>query len=176
MLLSDGSIVACHIQDTAGQERFKSLGISYYRDADAVLLVYDISERESFENIENFFIPQIKENCKEDIIILLIGNKADKIDERKVTTDEGINLALQENYEFKECSCYQNMNVADAFEYLVEKWNSLNRNKEKEINNDNENNEKGNKDKKKKKRNSSKIKIGSKSPNQNSSEKKGCCS
>ncbi len=77
-LLSDGSIVACHIKDTSGKERFKSLGISYYRDADAVLLVYDISERRSFESIKKYFIPHIKEYCKKDIIILLLGNKADK--------------------------------------------------------------------------------------------------
>ena len=173
-LLSDGSIVACHIQDTAGQERFKSLGISYYRDADAVLLVYDISERRSFENIKKYFIPHIKEYCKKDIIILLLGNKADKEEKRQVKTEEGINLAMQENYEFKESSCLHNMNVADAFEYLVEKWNLLNKKKEKEINNDNENNGKGNKVKKSKNKKNKNIKIDSKT-NQSSQSKGGCC-
>ena len=173
-LLSDASIVACHIRDTAGQERYKSIGISYYRDADAVLLVYDISERSSFENIKEYFIPHIKEYCKKDIIILLLGNKADKEEKRQVKTEEGINLAMQENYEFKESSCLHNMNVADAFEYLVEKWNLLNKKKEKEINNDNENNGKGNKVKKRKDKKNKNIKIDSKT-NQSSQSKGGCC-
>ena len=129
--LSDGSIVSCHIFDTAGQERYRALNFQYYKKADAVLLVYDISKRASFENVKNYYISQIKEKCKEDIVILLLGNKADKENEREVSIDEGINLASQEKYEFKETSCLQNKNVAGAFEYLVERWNFLNQRKQK---------------------------------------------
>ncbi len=129
--LSDGSIVNCHIFDTAGQERYRALNFQYYKKADAVLLVYDISKRASFENVKNYYISQIKEKCKEDIVILLLGNKADKENEREVSIDEGINLASQEKYEFKESSCLQNINVAGAFEYLVEKWNYLNKKKQR---------------------------------------------
>ena len=81
---------------------------------------------------------------------------------------------MQENYEFKESSCLHNMNVGDAFEYLVEKWNLLNQKKEKEINNDNENNGKGNKVKKSKNKKNKNIKIDSKT-NQSSQSKGGCC-
>ena len=98
------------------------------------MLVYDISKRESFENIKKYYIPQIKEKCKKDIVILLLGNKADKENEREVSIDEGINLASQEKYEFKETSCLQNMYVADAFEYLVERWNHLNQDKPRNLN------------------------------------------
>ena len=129
--LSDGSIVNCHIYDTAGQERYRALNFQYYNKADAVLLVYDISRKSSFENVKNYYISQIKEKCKEDIVILLLGNKADKENQREVSIEEGINLASQENYEFKETSCLQNKNVAGAFEYLVEKWNFLNQRKQK---------------------------------------------
>lgn len=98
------------------------------------MLVYDISKRESFENIKKYYIPQIKEKCKKDIVILLLGNKADKENEREVSIDEGVNLASQEEYEFKETSCLQNMYVADAFEYLVERWNLLKEDKPSNLN------------------------------------------
>ena len=121
--LSDGTFINCMILDTAGQERFDSLNLTYYKKADAVLLVYDISQKSSFEKIKKYYVEQIKENCNEDIPVLLLGNKIDKIDERQVSYEEGIDLALKENYEFKESSCLQNMNVAGAFENLIERWN-----------------------------------------------------
>ena len=54
--LSDGSIVNCYIYDTAGQERFRSINVSYYRKADAILLVYDISNKKSFNILKEYFI------------------------------------------------------------------------------------------------------------------------
>ena len=128
-LLSDGSLVNCHIYDTAGQERFNSISVNYYKKADAILLVYDISQRTTFEKIKNFYVKSIKDNCKEDVIILLIGNKADLEEQREVKCDEGISLALQEKYEFKESSCLHNRNVSGAFEYLLEEWNFRNKTK-----------------------------------------------
>ena len=95
--LSDGTFINCMILDTAGQERFDSLNLTYYKKADAVLLVYDISQKSSFEKIKKYYVEQIKENCNEDIPVLLLGNKIDKIDERQVSYDEGIDLALKEN-------------------------------------------------------------------------------
>ena len=124
--LSDGTYVNCYIYDTAGQERYESLSRSYFKRADAVLLVYDISDKKSFEKIKDYYIKAIKENCKKEIIILLLGNKADKENEREVSIQKGVDLALKENYEFKESSCLQNKNVAGAFESLIERWNHQN--------------------------------------------------
>jgi small GTP-binding protein len=124
--LSDGTFINCMILDTAGQERFDSLNLTYYKKADAVLLVYDISQKSSFEKIKKYYVEQIKENCNEDIPVLLLGNKIDKIDERQVSYEEGIDLALKENYEFKESTCLKNKNVAGAFEDLLERWNFQN--------------------------------------------------
>ena len=121
--LGDGSIINCMIMDTAGQERFDSLNVTYYKKADAVLLVYDISNRKSFDKIKNFYVATIKENCDIGIPILLLGNKTDKEDERVITYEEGIALAIENNYEFKESSCLNNINVAGAFETLIERWN-----------------------------------------------------
>ena len=121
--LYDGTILNCMILDTAGQERFDALNTSYYRKADAILLVYDISNKKSFNKIKKYYIKKIKENCIKDIPVLLLGNKTDKEDKREVTYEEGIALALQEKYEFNESSCLKNKNVAGAFEALIERWN-----------------------------------------------------
>ena len=127
--LSDGSLVNCMIYDTAGQERYNSINESYYQKADAVLLVYDISNRKSFEQIKNYYSPKIEENCKKNIPIILLGNKADKENQRVVSIEEGAALAVEHKFKFKETSCLKNENVADAFEALIEMWNVEYRNK-----------------------------------------------
>ena len=127
--LSDGSVVHCLIYDTCGQERYKAINESYYRKADAALLVYDISEKKSFDVIRDYYCPKIKQFCKKDIPIILLGNKTDKEKFRQIKTDEGIELALKEKYKFKETSCLKNENVADAFEALIEMWNIENQKK-----------------------------------------------
>ena len=124
--LSDGSIVNCFIYDTCGQERFNSINESYYKKADAILLVYSIASLTSFRKIKKYYVDKIKECCKEDIPILLLGNKTDLEQNRQVTKDMGIELALKEKYEFKESSCMENTNVAGAFESLIERWNFQN--------------------------------------------------
>ena len=122
--LSDGSLVNCRISDTAGQEKYRSLGKKYYNSADCCLLVYDITSKISFEEIKTFYIKEIKENCKKDIKVILLGNKTDlEGTERKVSPEEGANLALENGYIFMESSCAHNTNVADAFVTLIEKTN-----------------------------------------------------
>ena len=106
--------------DTAGQERFKSINTSYYRKADCCLLVYDISERNTFDELKSYFIGKIKEKCKKDIQVILLGNKTDLENKRKIPSEEGGKLALENNYIFLETSCLKNTNVADAFETLIE--------------------------------------------------------
>ena len=151
--LSDGSIVNCLIYDTCGQERYNSINESYFRKADAALLVYDISLRKTFDSIKDYYCPKIKEFCKKNIPIILLGNKADKENLREIQPEEGAELALKEKYKFKETSCLKNVNVADAFEALIELWNiealkrkiltknrrpSLDKKNEKEKNNEKE--------------------------------------
>ena len=121
--LSDGSVVNCFIYDTCGQERFNSLNESYYKSADAALLVYDISNRKTFDLIKEHYCPKIKDICKKNIPIILLGNKTDKIKERQIQPEEGTKLALDYKCMFKETSCFKNENVADAFEALIELWN-----------------------------------------------------
>ena len=118
--LSDGSLVKVDILDTGGQERFRALNQQYYRYADGCLLVYDITDRNSFDEIKGFYSEEIKEKCKKDIKIILLGNKTDLEEKRKVTSEEGANLAFEKGYNFMETSCLENRNVADSFETLIE--------------------------------------------------------
>lgn len=131
----------CLIYDTCGAEKFKSINSSYYKNANAILLVYDITEQSSFEEVKNYYCQTIKELCKKDIPIILLGNKADLNKSREVKTKEGIQFALDQNYKFKETSCLKNENVADAFEALIEMWN-FEESKSKRGQSDNNNNNK----------------------------------
>ena len=121
--MNDGSIVKLKIKDTAGQERFDSINERFYKDADCCLLVYDITNQESFEKIKNYYIKKIEEYCKSSIKVILLGNKTDLKNKRKISREEGMDLAIKNNYIFMESSCKDNYNVSDAFTALVEMTN-----------------------------------------------------
>ena len=125
--LADGGVINAHIWDTCGQERFNSICEKYIKQADGVLLVFDITNKESFNKINNYYIEKIKDNCKINIPIILLGNKTDLNEERVVSQEEAINLAVNEEYIYKETSCVLNENVADAFETIIEMWNIQNK-------------------------------------------------
>ena len=119
--LSDGSLVKCYLYDTNGQEQYNALSDNYYRKADGCLLVYDITNKESFDSIKNNYIPKIKEICKSNVQIVLIGNKLDLNFDREVSVDEGSNLAIQNKFNnFKETSCVDNINVVNVFQSIIE--------------------------------------------------------
>ena len=94
--LSDGSVINVHIEDTCGQERFDSICESYYKDADGVLLVYDIANKKSFDRIKLYYVNKIKEKCKNGIPIILLGNKADLEEKREVSQQDAINLSIEQ--------------------------------------------------------------------------------
>ena len=121
--LTDGSLVHVNILDTAGQEKFKALNENYYKKASCCLLVYDITDKNSFEECKNYYNETIKEKCKENIKVVLLGNKTDLEDQRQVPSEEGANFASKNNYTFLETSCLKNTNVAGAFETLIEMTN-----------------------------------------------------
>ena len=127
--------------DTVGQEKYNALNENFYKQANCCLLVYDITNKESFNKIKNYYVNKIKENCKSIVKVVLLGNKTDLNDKREVSDKDGHDLALKNNYIFMESSCKNNYNVSDAFTALVEMTNldctkeknkniSLNQNKE----------------------------------------------
>ena len=148
--LSDGSIAHIQIMDTAGEEKFRAVTANYYRKADCCLLVYDITKKDSFDEIKDYYNEKIKENCKKNIKVVLLGNKTDLEDKRQVTYEEGIKFCSENEYTFLETSCLKNQNVADAFETLIEiAHREASKNKEKDTDSLNLKRAKTKKDKKK---------------------------
>ncbi|CAL5387727.1 unnamed protein product [Camellia sinensis] len=108
------------IWDTAGQERFRTLISSYYRSAQGILLVYDVTRRETFTNLSDVWTKEVdlystNKNC----IKMLVGNKVDKESERVVSREEGIELAKQLGCLFYECSAKTKKNVDQCFQELA---------------------------------------------------------
>uniref|UniRef100_A0A8C6TXL1 RAB37, member RAS oncogene family n=1 Tax=Neogobius melanostomus TaxID=47308 RepID=A0A8C6TXL1_9GOBI len=110
----DNAKVKLQIWDTAGQERFRSVTHAYYRDAHALLLLYDITSRSSFDNIRAW-LTEIHEYAQSDVVIMLLGNKADMNSERAIRRDEGERLAREYSVPFMETSAKTGVNVELAF-------------------------------------------------------------
>ena len=126
----NGKKVKLQIWDTAGQERFKNITASYYRGGNGVLVVYDITDRDSFENLNSWLI-EIEKNANKNVYKLLIGNKSDLEDKRKVTYQEGKDFATSNGMQFIETSAKTDSKVKDAFELLTQEIIKSNVTKEK---------------------------------------------
>ena len=107
------------IWDTAGEERFKNIISSYYRGASGILLLYNITDRESFESLNSWLI-DIEKNAAKNVCKILVGTNCDLEDERKVTYQEGKDFATSNGIKFFEVSAKNNINVKEAFEILSE--------------------------------------------------------
>lgn len=110
----DNLKVKLQIWDTAGQERFRSVTHAYYRDAQALLLLYDITNKPSFDNIRAW-LTEIHEYAQKDVVIMLLGNKSDMAAERVVKTEDGEKLAKEYGVPFMETSAKTGVNVELAF-------------------------------------------------------------
>nr|XP_061826341.1 ras-related protein Rab-8B-like isoform X2 [Nerophis lumbriciformis] len=110
----DGKRVKLQIWDTAGQERFRTITTAYYRGAMGIMLVYDISNEKSFENIKNW-IRNIEEHASSDVEKMVLGNKCDMADRRQVSKDRGEKLAIDYGVKFFETSAKTSLNVEEAF-------------------------------------------------------------
>ena len=107
---------SCKLQiwDTAGQERFRNIISSYYRGAQGIMLVYDITDLESFQNLNSWLI-EIEKNASKNVYKILVGNKSDMESERKVTKEQGKDFADQYGMKFFETSAKDSTNVSEAF-------------------------------------------------------------
>ena len=111
----NGTTLYLQIWDTAGQENYRSITRSYYRGAAIALIVYDISRRESFLSIKQW-ISEVHEHGNFGTLIVLVGNKSDLGQQRKVTTEEGQELAKRHKIMFVETSAKDDVNVKELFE------------------------------------------------------------
>ncbi len=106
------------IWDTAGQERFKNIQASYYKGANGILVVYDITNKESFENLSSWLI-EIEKNGNKNVYKFLIGNKNDLEDQRVITKEQGDEFASINGMDFFETSAKTAYQVQEAFEQLT---------------------------------------------------------
>ena len=109
-----------HIWDTAGQERFRSLALNYINNSHGFAFVYDITDKNSFNNINNWIDLALDKN-KKSIFNFLIGNKRDITEKRQVSENDGQQLAKEKNLCFLETSASTNENVQKLFNYFTVK-------------------------------------------------------
>lgn len=109
--------VKFNIWDTAGQEKYRSLASLYYRGVDCAILVYDITNRDSFEAVKNYWIHELKHQCNGEggLVICVAGNKCDLEQLRQVPTDEGKALAAEYGALFFETSAKVDENINEIF-------------------------------------------------------------
>lgn len=121
MTLASGKRIKLQIWDTAGQDRFRAITKNYYKGANGIILIYDVTNIQSFENVKNW-IAQIKEEANPNVIIYLAGNKIDVNEsEKAVKTEDGKKIADELAIKFYETSAKNGINVNEIFEDLVEK-------------------------------------------------------
>ena len=104
--------------DTAGQERYKSITAAYYKGAKGALVVYDITSKISFENLDKWML-EIKEKSSKDLKLMIIGNKCDLKDGRQVSNEEAMRKAKDTGIALMETSALDSTNVKEAFHDLL---------------------------------------------------------
>eukprot|EP01017_Pseudomicrothorax_dubius_P026694 TRINITY_DN3000_c0_g2_i2.p1 TRINITY_DN3000_c0_g2~~TRINITY_DN3000_c0_g2_i2.p1 ORF type:complete len:150 (+),score=30.85 TRINITY_DN3000_c0_g2_i2:190-639(+) len=114
MLPAHKKQVWAQVWDTAGQEKYRSATRLFYKGAAGALLVFDITERKSFDAVEER-IAEIYEECGEDCAVILVGNKVDRENERAVTYEDAMSFALLHDIPYMETSAKDDINVENVF-------------------------------------------------------------
>merc|ERR1711920_883243 len=114
----DGKTIKAQIWDTAGQERYRAITSAYYRGAVGALLVYDISKRVTFEDLERWLL-ELRDHADPNIVIMLVGNKGDLRHLRAVGQDEALAFAEKHGLACIETSALESTNVETAFMRLL---------------------------------------------------------
>ncbi|XP_016381286.1 ras-related protein Rab-3A-like [Sinocyclocheilus rhinocerous] len=111
--------IKLQIWDTAGQERYRTITTAYYRGAMGFLLIYDITNQDSFNAVQDW-ATQIKTYSWDNAQVILVGNKCDLEDDRLIPTEDSQRLAQELDFQFFEASAKDNINVKQVFECLVD--------------------------------------------------------
>ena len=124
MTLKNKKNIKLQIWDTAGQDRFRAITKNYYKGANGIILIYDITSLQSYDNVKSW-ISQIREEASPNVVIYIAGNKIDLEEERKVKTEDGQKIADEYGFPFFETSAKNDINIKETFEELVEKIDSV---------------------------------------------------
>ena len=146
----DGKIIKVQIWDTAGHERFRTITYSYYRGANAIIIVFDLSDKQTFISITEW-LKQIEKHANENVFKFLVGNKSDLVDKRQITYEEAKQYADDHDLPYIETSAKEGININELFDSSIKTFLSNSKSYRGEKN----------------------IKLNSQSTN--SSEKNACC-
>ena len=117
--------VKLQIWDTAGQERFRTIGTAYYRNTHGVIIVYDVTSRDSFSKVEQW-IREIKDNCEGTTKTVLVGNKDDDPTRKVIQTEEAQQFSTSMQIQLFETSAKENINVEEMFYAIAERMVNIN--------------------------------------------------
>jgi small GTP-binding protein len=115
---TDSRRIQLQLWDTAGQELFRSVTRGYYRGSSGALILFDIANRDTFENVERW-LHDVKAVARLDVVLILIGNKCDLEAQRQVRTEEALDFAQRYGMKYFEVSAKTGANVADAMNCCV---------------------------------------------------------
>ncbi|KAF7990680.1 hypothetical protein HCN44_000485 [Aphidius gifuensis] len=118
MIEINGTIIKLQLWDTAGQERFRNVTTAYYHEAKGIILVYDVTNEKSFDNIINW-LSLVNDRAPADVKKILLGTKCDIENKRKVPKERGEQLAVKYKMKFLETSSKMNINIEEAFFLLA---------------------------------------------------------
>ena len=108
--------------DTAGQERYRSVTKMFYKDADIVLLVYDITCKQSFEELKNYWMEQVIESSLKEAMLVIVANKSDLIEREQVEEEEARKYAKEKNASFFIISAKDHFLVNELFKEIIKKY------------------------------------------------------
>ncbi|EKM51168.1 uncharacterized protein PHACADRAFT_263174 [Phanerochaete carnosa HHB-10118-sp] len=115
----EGKRVGVHVWDTAGLERFRAITRNYYHRAQGILLVYDVTRRDTFDALQSWY-DEIKKYARDGVVVALVGNKIDEQDSpRQVSYQEGHEFAQRHDILFFEVSAFTGQRVEDTFTQVI---------------------------------------------------------
>ena len=122
VICDGGKVLKFEIWDTAGQERYRSLTKMFYKDANAAIMVYDITRKDSFEELKTYWSQQIKECSPEGIILAISANKSDLIEQEAVDEEEARNFGKELGAIFMNTSAKNTQGINSLFEEIAKKY------------------------------------------------------
>ena len=124
IILKNGKEISLQIWDTAGQDRFRAITKNYYKGAHGIVLIYDITNNQTFENVSKW-VNQIHEEVSLNVVIFLAGNKIDLEKKREISYEIGEKLAKELGCTFFEASAKTGVNIDEIFNELAESLDTI---------------------------------------------------